>query len=261
MTSQPTPQGPVQLLKGRAEWTHWAGTPGDLGDIAQLALELVQQAARDVMFVTNVSAPAFDAKFLTPDQLREGLRPDDLTELTLIEIEVDQVDMTPGPARIAVTVMRPASSGDTTSLPVVKLTVTSESRDWVDLARLRMSERLQEGARQTSRVSRLLLLTVAVLVGLALAVGLGLRDTKQGLNAAEIVGIVLGSLAGCLLLLVVSLDSITPQLELLPRGGATRWDRLKQRSKSSGRWLNRTVLTAAITAAVTVLITLLLTRL
>jgi hypothetical protein len=61
-----------------------------------------------------------------------------------------------------------------------------------------------------------------------------------------------------LLRIVVSLEVITPQLELLPEGGSTRWERLKRRSNVSSRWLIDAALKAAIGAVIAILLARLL---
>jgi hypothetical protein len=212
-----------------------------------------------VSFVAKVSAPAFDAQFLTPQQLSHGLEPGDLAALTGIEIEVDQVDFVDGPARIAVAITQPVRPSKSEGLPpVVKLTVTGGDRDWVDLAKVRMSDQVATGARQTGRVRGVMMLGVAAFAGLTILVEVLWSDNAKGLNLAEIVAIVLGSLAGCLLLTTVFLESITPQLELFPEGGSTRWERLKKRSRVSSYWLLDTALKAAIGAVIALLIARLL---
>jgi len=88
------------VIKGREEWKYWTATPGDLAEIGQAALDLVEGVAKSVSFAAEVSAPAFDASFLTPAQLRSGLKPEDLTELTSVEIRVDEEGGASVPARI-----------------------------------------------------------------------------------------------------------------------------------------------------------------
>ena len=136
----------------------------------------------------------------------------------------------------------------------VKLVVTADDRDWVDLATLRMKERIASGARATARVQTILFLGLGVLFGAAIATVVIFGDDAKGLDAGEVVGIVLFSLAGLVLLALLSLGTITPQLELFPEGATTRWERLKRRVNFSGRWLVDTVLKAGVGAAVVVLI-------
>ena len=210
------------------------------------------RTAKDISFVASASAPAFDARFLSPEQIRHGLKPDDLPEITAIEIEVDQTDFEPGPHRIALTVSRPrrGSSQSGVTEPVVKLSVTGRDRDWVHLAHLRMSERIAEGARSTAKVQTALLGGTFLTLCLGLGIVLLWGDEVEGLNAAEVAASVLGVVSVALLLLFASLNTITPQLELLPEEGATRLNRLKQRFNFTTRWLGDTILKAAIGAVI-----------
>jgi hypothetical protein len=136
----------------------------------------------------------------------------------------------------------------------VKLSVTGADRDWVDLAALRMTERLRAGARATHEIRVGLLLACFVLFLLSFAALVGWGDKTEGVGPAETFAIVFGSLATLCLLLAVSLESITPGLELLPEGGVTRWERIKRRFRLSGRWILDTALKAAVGAAIVVLI-------
>jgi hypothetical protein len=249
--SEPSTEA-LQTFKARAEWKYWATTPSELAAVAQLAIDLVRRTAHDTSFAASASAPAFDARFVSPDQIRHGLKPDDLPEITAIEIEVDQIDLEPGPHRIALTIRRPrrgSSQGGVTE-PVVKLSVTGRDRDWVDLAHLRMVERIAKGARSTAKVQTALLGSTLLTLCLALGIILPWGDEAKGMNAAEVAASVLGIVSVALLLLFASLNTITPQLELLPEEGATRLNRMKHRFNFSARWLGDTVLKAAIGAVI-----------
>jgi hypothetical protein len=248
---------PVELRIGRAEWKHWAGTPADVAEIAQLALDLVQRDSRTGVLKIEVAAPAFEAKFGAPDQVRDGLKPADLAEVTEVVISADEVRGSQARRRIALTIRRPprtrpGSSGEQTA--PVKLVVSADDREWVDLATPRIKDRIAAGARATERVQAILLAGVLAFgIGAVVSVS-AFGDNVKGLNAGEVVAIVLAGVAGLLLLAVLSLGTITPQLELIPEGATTKWERLKRRVNFSGRWLLDTVLKAAVGAAVVLLI-------
>jgi hypothetical protein len=250
---------PVERRIGKAEWKHWAGTPGDLAEIAQLGLDLVSRDGRTGLVKIEVAAPAFEATFARPDQVRQGLKPEDLPSITEVTIKADDITGGAGRRRIAVTIERPKrvqqGIGSTMEPAApVKLVVTAEDRDWVDLATLRMKERLDEGARATARVQTVLLVALVIFVACAGAVVSIYGDEAKGLNAGEIVSIVLFSLGGLMLLAFVSTSAITPQLELFPEGETTKWVQLRRRVDFSGRWLLDTALKAAVGAAVVLLI-------
>jgi hypothetical protein len=244
----------IQVVKGRGEWKYWTGTPADLAEIGQLAIDLVGSRPQPtVEFNAEVSAPAFDARFFSPEQLRNGLKPEDLGDLTNIEIDVSDQDIATQSSRIAFTVARPQAGKVSGS--VAKLFVTGPDRDWVDLATLRMSERISRGARATEKATKALLLGFVLLIAVAITVLSVWGDDNKGLNGAEITSIVLFSLSGVLLVLAGASSSIAPELELLPEGGLTRWQRIKARFNVSGKWIGDRLITAAIGAFIGILIT------
>jgi hypothetical protein len=219
------------------------------------AVDLVEEVADHFSFAAVASAPAFEATFPNPGEVREGLQPSDLADVSAIEINVDEITASgEPPARISVTIAkaqrRAPSDHSTASSPAVKLAVTGPHREWVDRARLLLSDRIQEGARATPRVQQAVIAAFLLFLGLAIAVEASWHDDAAGLNWAEITAIALGSVSACLLLVIAFWDSITPQLELLPPGGLTRWETLKKRFRFSGRWLADRVATAAVGALI-----------
>lgn len=247
--------GPVQVVKGHAEWKYWTATPADLADIAQTAFDLVGQASPSVSFSAKVSAPAFDASFLNPAQLRDGLRAEDLGQLESITITADGEEGTVAPSRIAFTVVRSVKRAQGEGVkPIVKLSVTGPHRDWVELARLRMSERIARGARPTAMIVNGLLVVILLLAGLAIGVDSAWGDKKDGLNGAEIATVAIIAFGGVLLLIGLLSGFIAPQLELIQEGGLTRWGRIKARSKVSGKWTVDLLVKAAIGALIGILI-------
>ena len=215
-----------------------------------------------VRFRAEATAPALDAEFVTPDQIASGLQPADLDDVTEIELEARQVEVTRGPSRIAVTIRRPPRSSGTSNSPkppVVTLNVTGADADWVELAARRMTEQLDKGARATPKVGVALAAGFVGWFALSLLILTVWGDELEGLNWAEIMAVVLGVLSGVCLLGILSLGAITPDLELLPLGGTTRWERVRQRLRFSGRWILDTVLKATIGAVIALAVARVLT--
>jgi hypothetical protein len=79
-------------------------------------------------------------------------------------------------------------------------------------------------------------------------------DDKEGVNALELAGAVLGGVGFVLLFISIFLEQITPALELLPKGGATKWERMQSRLNVSGRWLLDALIKAALGALVAILL-------
>jgi hypothetical protein len=247
----------LQVRKRREAWFHWTGTPADLADAAELALALAQRDGRTAALTVKVTAPAFEATFKTGDQLRDGLTPEDVRVLSELVIDVEEDGLATDRRRIAVTVAPPpkqSSSTRSNMQPAISMLVAGQDRDWVDLAALRLTEQLSKGSRATPKIQKALIYGLVLVAAAAMASLAIFGDHKRGLNAGEVAAIIFGGFAGTILLLLVSLDSITPGLELLPVGGTTRWARIKQRSNISGRWLLDAVLKAAIGAGVVLLI-------
>ena len=66
-----TPARGIETRKGRGQWTHWAGTPNDLADLALLAQELIEDAEHSSRLNAKVNAPAFEAEFEVADDMRD----------------------------------------------------------------------------------------------------------------------------------------------------------------------------------------------
>lgn len=239
-----------ETRKGRGEWSYWAGTPSDLAEIATLARELVELDGRGSVLAATITAPAFEGTYDDSEKIRERLTPEDLKVLTAISVEVDETSVEARPIRrIAVSIKTPPTTGDKripANTPVVRLAVTGPDRTWVDGATERMRERLDRGERATERAAVALAFIVALSLAGAIFFGLILPDEQDGLEALEWIGIVSLVVFGIGLLVVALMDTITPQLELLPDEGATRWARLTRRIEFSGRWLLDVVLKSAV---------------
>jgi hypothetical protein len=255
---------PIELRKRRETWAYWTATPSDLAEVAELAHDLVARDGRTSITTMKATAPAFEATFLVPEQIRGGLDEGDLKALSELVLEAQEDGDDPARRRIAVTAAPPPrqSSGNQwpwggtkeSAHPAVALTVSAADADWVDLASLRMKERIDRGARARSRVERVLLagfFTCGSGFVIALA---GFGDKKDGLDGGEIAAIVFGALAGMILLLFLAIGSITPALELLPDGAVTRWATIKRRTRVSGSWVFDAAFKGAIGAALALLI-------
>ncbi len=243
------------MEKRRAEWRHWTGTPTDLAEIAQLAVDLVKGAQEiNVNFAAQLTSPVLDLPFSEPQELRQ-LRADDLADLDELVIKADDQ----GSRRIAITIEPPRrleSHGIQADevTPVVRLNLSATDRDWLDLAKLRMVERIDAGGRATGMVRNALLIIAGVLLAATIATVTAGGDKKEGVNPAEAASIVLVSVALACLVLGLFADAFAPRLELLDEGGITRWDRLKRLVRLSGRSLADRAITAAIGAVVGILI-------
>jgi hypothetical protein len=227
--------------------------------IARAGLDLAKRDQLGAVLEMTISAPAFEATYSSPEQIEEGLRAEDLPFITELEIRVEQVPRMPGSPRIALSAKKPSRPQTSTRAgnseeKVVTLSVTGSDRDWVDLAALRMREEVAQGARVTGKVRIMMIVAVGILLLSAVVTTSTLGDKQEGLNAAEIATVVLAGTAGLLLVVMLSLEAITPQLELLPDGGLTRWERLKVRVQAGGRWLSLQAAASAVSVFVGILI-------
>lgn len=255
--------GPAQTFKAKEDWTYWMGTPSSVAAIAEAAFELVSQDGVPARLQLDVSAPALDASFTTVDEIRAGLTFDVLADASSLDLDVSDTPAAPQearPRRIAVAISPPPPP-ETNTLrigkarpPVVKLRVAGGDRDWVDRARLCVKERIDAGQRRTrGAVDLSILLVLVALVGSVASVAIG-GDGKEGLNAAEILSVTFACLAGLMAIAALSLPVVAPQLELLPDGGMSKWERLRRLLTFNAAWLARVVVAALVGAGALYLI-------
>jgi len=63
---------PVETRKGRGSWKHWTGTPSDLCEVAQLALDLVQRENAKASMKMTASATARPSYLQRSDGIHSG---------------------------------------------------------------------------------------------------------------------------------------------------------------------------------------------
>lgn len=209
MTSEP-----VYYTRERT-WKGWAGELSEIEEAARVALHAVEtwQGSQPTCRVTlrrqNLTAAATALDFLSEVPSRD-----------LPEIESVDIDIAEWPEKANFRVRR--------SVPTISYEIRGPSRGDVEGLAAQLDEILGRGARQPRWYDRNAGAVIGVLLGGGLmaliAVALGPVERpgrEEGIHGASFLGLAAGVVIGLVLYWA------SPDLQLLPGGGQTRWRRFR----------------------------------